>query len=70
MKAIDVILGQLARISVAIRRSGARSRLQKADSSFKIKEHNELKDHLQVVVLYRPGMSSAEFNKSEPDEVQ
>lgn len=70
MKAIDVILGQLARIAVAIRRSGVRSRLQKADSSFKIEEHNELKDHLQAVVLYRPGMSSAEFNKSKPDEVQ
>ncbi|KAF2786668.1 hypothetical protein K505DRAFT_398312 [Melanomma pulvis-pyrius CBS 109.77] len=70
MKAIDTILNQLARVAVSIRRSGARSRLQKADQSFKSEEHKELEDHLKAIVLLRPGMSLVEFNKSEPDKVQ
>ena len=70
MKIADVILGQLARIAVAIRRSGARSRLQKADHSFRAEEHKELEDHLKAIVLSRPAMLLAEYNKSEPDKVQ
>jgi hypothetical protein len=70
MRTTDAILSQLARIAVAIRRSGTRSRLHKADQSFRAKEHKVLEDHLRAVVLYRLGILLAEFDKSEPDKVQ
>jgi hypothetical protein len=70
IRTTDAILSQLARIAVAIRRSRTRSRLYKADQSFRAKEHKVLKDHLRAVVLYRPGISLAEFDKSKPDKIQ
>lgn len=54
-KNIETILDQLARISVAIRRSGTHSRLQKADHRLDPDEHQMLRDHLTVILLRRPG---------------
>lgn len=51
MKDVDVILDQLARIAVVIRRSGTRSRLQKADRMFKPEDYQELNTHLTAVIL-------------------
>ncbi|KAL7908138.1 hypothetical protein GGI35DRAFT_54686 [Trichoderma velutinum] len=53
MKDVDVILNQLARIAVVIRRSGTRSRLQKADRMFNPKDYQELNTHLTSVILSR-----------------
>lgn len=55
MKNIETILDQLARISVAIRRSGTHSRLQKADHRLNPDDHQVLRDHLIVILLRRPG---------------
>jgi hypothetical protein len=48
---VDLILDQLARIAITIRRSGTRSRLQKADRTLKLEDHQTLRDHLIAVVL-------------------
>ncbi|KAJ5243895.1 hypothetical protein N7489_003991 [Penicillium chrysogenum] len=69
-RAIEAVLSQLSIIAVAIRHSGARSRLQKADRSFNAAQHRELEDHLKTIVLRRPGISIAELNNSEPSRVQ
>lgn len=53
MKDVDVILDQLARIAVVIRRSGTRSRLQKADRTFNPEDYQELNTHLTSVILSR-----------------
>jgi hypothetical protein len=51
---IDSALENLALIAVAIRRTGRRSRLQKADRRFDPDEHRELRLHLACIVLLRP----------------
>ncbi|PNP40737.1 hypothetical protein THARTR1_11239 [Trichoderma harzianum] len=53
MKDVDLILDQLARIAVVIRRSGTRSRLQKADRMFNPDDYQELNTHLTSVILSR-----------------
>lgn len=62
MKHIETILGQLARISVAIRHSGNSSRfqegyqgLQKADQWLDPDEHHIFRDTLIAILLRRPG---------------
>lgn len=55
MRHIETLLDQLARISVAIRRSGNILRLQKADLRLNPDEHQELRDHLILILLHRPG---------------
>lgn len=55
MRHIETLLDQLARISVAIRRSGNHSRLQKADQRLNPDEHQEFRDHLILILLRRPG---------------
>lgn len=54
-KNIETILDQLARISLAIRRSGTHSRLQKADHRLDPNDHQMLREHLIVMLLRRPG---------------
>lgn len=54
MKSAEAILNQLARLAVAIRRSGTSSRLQKADRSFDPKHHEDLRDYLVLKLLARP----------------
>lgn len=58
MRHIETLLDQLARISVAIRRSGNHSRLQKADQRLNPDDHQMLRDHLIVLLLRRPGDTS------------
>lgn len=67
MNNVDFMLDQLARIAVAIRRSGTRSRLQKADRMFRPEDHKELRDHL-IVVLLSQGPFSAKYTFS-PERV-
>ena len=61
---IKAILGQLTRISTAIRQSGAKYRYRKADASLKKKDFEEFKTHLTVVIL----MNSVEAKNEEPAE--
>ncbi|KAF5599535.1 1-phosphatidylinositol-4 5-bisphosphate phosphodiesterase [Fusarium pseudoanthophilum] len=52
---LDSALESLVTLSLAIRRTGRRSRLHKADRLFKPEEHAELKKHLEAIVLLRAG---------------
>lgn len=61
MKAIELMLDQLARIALAVRRSGRRSRLQKADQQFKPEDHNDLQTHLVTILLAQPESSGGPF---------
>ncbi|CZR51217.1 uncharacterized protein PAC_01092 [Phialocephala subalpina] len=54
IKSTEVILDQLTRLAVAIRRSGTASRLQKADRSFDPQDHEDLRSHLALILLARP----------------
>lgn len=49
MKKVDTSLENLALIAVASRKTGKRSRLEKADGRFKPKEHTELRDLLRIL---------------------
>ncbi|RKK66050.1 hypothetical protein BFJ69_g15742 [Fusarium oxysporum] len=51
---IDSALESLVTLSLAIRRTGRRSRLHKADRLFNPEEHAELRKHLEAIVLLRP----------------
>lgn len=57
MKAIELMLDQLVRIALAVRRSGRRSRLQKADQRFKPEDHSDLQTHLVTILLAHPESS-------------
>ncbi|KAF5678244.1 1-phosphatidylinositol-4,5-bisphosphate phosphodiesterase [Fusarium circinatum] len=52
---IDSALESLVTLSLAIRRTGRRSRLHKADRLFKPEEHTELRKHLEAIIVLRPG---------------
>ncbi|KAF5570196.1 1-phosphatidylinositol-4 5-bisphosphate phosphodiesterase [Fusarium phyllophilum] len=52
---IDSALESLVTLSLAIRRTGRRSRLQKADRLFIPEEHAELRKHLEAIIQLRPG---------------
>ncbi|KAL5591256.1 hypothetical protein FOVSG1_010145 [Fusarium oxysporum f. sp. vasinfectum] len=52
---IDSALESLVTLSLAIRRTGRRSRLHKADRLFKLEEHTQLRKHLEAIILLRPG---------------
>ncbi|KAH7236502.1 hypothetical protein BKA59DRAFT_559734 [Fusarium tricinctum] len=51
----DSALENLVSISLAIRRTGRRSRLHKADRLFNPEEHEQLRKHLEAIILLRPG---------------
>lgn len=70
MQNIELMLDQLARIAVAVRRSGKRSRLQKADQRFKLEEHEDLQKHLITVLLARPEFSKEQIEPSKLSKVQ
>ncbi|KLP15961.1 1-phosphatidylinositol-4,5-bisphosphate phosphodiesterase [Fusarium fujikuroi] len=55
---IDSALESLVTLSLAIRRTGRRSRLHKADRLFKPEEHAELRKHLEAIIILRPGSGS------------
>lgn len=52
---VDSALESLVNLSLAIRRTGRRSRLHKADRLFKPEEHAELRKHLEAIIVLRPG---------------
>ncbi|UKZ70729.1 uncharacterized protein TrAtP1_011700 [Trichoderma atroviride] len=62
MKAVELMLDQLARIALAVRRSGRRSRLQKADQRFKPEDHSDLQTHLVTILLAHPESSGGPFH--------
>lgn len=70
MQNVKMMLDQLARISVAVRRSGRRSRLQKADQRFKLEEHEDLQKHLTAILLARPEFSEAQIDGSKLSDIQ
>lgn len=49
---VDSILEQLASLAVAIRRSGSSSRMQKADRTFDPSKHQELRNHLTLLITF------------------
>lgn len=67
---IESMQDQLARIAVAVRRSGRRSRLQKADLRFDAKEHQELEGHLVGMLLTQLKRPPQERDSSNLNEVQ
>ncbi|OJI89757.1 hypothetical protein ASPTUDRAFT_92517, partial [Aspergillus tubingensis CBS 134.48] len=67
---IESIMDQLSRVAVAIRRSGRRSRLQKADQLFNASEHQELEGHLVGMLLCQLNGRIQERDTSQLDEVQ
>ncbi|KAF4988157.1 hypothetical protein FGRMN_9925 [Fusarium graminum] len=52
---IDSALESLVSLSLAIRKTGRRSRLHKADRLLSPEDHNELRRHLEAIILLRPG---------------
>lgn len=70
MRNIEMMLDQLARIAVAVRRSGRRSRLQKADQRFKPEEHMDLQKHLVTILLARPEFAKEQVDESKLSDVQ
>lgn len=57
------------RLTVAIRKSGTQSSLQKADNSFDASTNQELKTHLNVIVLARPSEDGAQTRKFDPSQL-
>lgn len=49
-----MMLDQLAALAVAIRKSGAHARLQKADRNLDPSQHEALRDHLCAILLSQP----------------
>ncbi|KAJ6024228.1 hypothetical protein N7540_005025, partial [Penicillium herquei] len=73
MHNVESIIDQLARLAVAIRRSGRRSRLQKADQLFKPEDHQELRNHLVTMFLHKLGLlkeSNDAIDSSKLSDVQ
>ncbi|KAH8744326.1 hypothetical protein F5883DRAFT_24097 [Diaporthe sp. PMI_573] len=53
LRNIDSILEDLALLALAIRQTGRRSRLEKADSKYKLGDHDDLWVHLQCLLFIR-----------------
>lgn len=68
MKDVEDSLNQLSRLTIAIRKAGIRSRLQKADSSFDSEnlQITTLRRHLELLLLVRPD----EHGSSESSQKQ
>ncbi|KAI2616648.1 hypothetical protein GGS26DRAFT_577882, partial [Hypomontagnella submonticulosa] len=62
---VDSALGNLALIAVAIRRTGKRSRLQKADRKFNPDDHTELETYLEFMILYRQFRKKSSYEACE-----
>ncbi|EXL91447.1 hypothetical protein FOIG_15349 [Fusarium odoratissimum NRRL 54006] len=60
---IDSALESLVSLSLAIRKTGRRSRLHKADRLFKPEEHAELRKHLEAIIVLRPGPGPCDGSK-------
>ena len=70
MRNVTKLLEQLSRIGFAVRQSGNRSRLQKADLRFNPEEHKELERYLTTILLARPGFSKEKIEPIHLNEVQ
>ncbi|KAM0193146.1 hypothetical protein ACHAPI_007876 [Fusarium lateritium] len=57
---IDSALESLVSLCLAIRRTGRKSRLHKADRLFGPQEHAELKKHLECIIVLRPNAEGRE----------
>ena len=68
---IKTILGQLVRISTAVRRSGTKYRYRKADASLKEEDFEDLKSHLTFIILMGSIQPSAamQFSISDPNRL-
>ncbi|KAM0259123.1 hypothetical protein ACHAQJ_003494 [Trichoderma viride] len=66
MRDIDDILDQLIMLGFAIRKSGTVTRLRKADSSFKSNENEDLRKHLEFILLN----SAVRRQKNREDSVE
>ncbi|PYH91047.1 hypothetical protein BO71DRAFT_443436 [Aspergillus ellipticus CBS 707.79] len=67
---VESMIDQLARIAVAIRRSGRRSRLRKADQQFDATEHEEQEGHLIAMLLTQLKRTHKTRDPSGLNEVQ
>lgn len=70
MRNVEKMLDQLARIAIAIRKSGTSSRLQKADKTLNINDHKELRSHLITIILSQKqlhGVKSFSPGQIDPD---
>ncbi|KLU91872.1 hypothetical protein MAPG_10821 [Magnaporthiopsis poae ATCC 64411] len=70
---VDSAIRNLALVGVAIRRTGKASRSRKADRTFDPDEHQELRKHLECVLLLRPtekGRHSEELDPSTLSALQ
>ncbi|KAK8069740.1 hypothetical protein PG994_006356 [Apiospora phragmitis] len=68
---VDSSIKNLAMIGMAIRRTGKASRRRRADESFDPIDYQDLRQHLECIVLLRPSADQPRFeelNASEPDE--
>jgi hypothetical protein len=65
-----MILDYLVRITIVLRGSGRRTRLQKADERFEPEEHEDLQKHLTIIILARPEFSKEQIEPTPLSEVQ
>ncbi|KAF4452354.1 hypothetical protein F53441_4806 [Fusarium austroafricanum] len=65
LRNIDSSLANLSSLGVAIRRTGRKARLLKADGRFNEEEHSELKLHLQCIIALRPSQERRGDNEFE-----
>lgn len=70
MQSIEAILNQLARIAISVRQSGKRSRLQRADHLFRPEDHEDLRNHLNTIILARGEFSQLLIDPSNLGEIQ
>lgn len=63
---VEQIIDHLARLGVAIRKSGANTRSQKADRLFREEDHSDLFRHLAVVVLGRGSINGRQDGETNP----
>lgn len=54
LRNIDSTLEDLALLAIAIRQTGQRSRLEKADGKYKPGDHGDLANHLELILRIRP----------------
>lgn len=72
-KEVEGIISYLTRLTLAIRKSGDRSRMKKADSHFQPADHSELRQHLCLVLLAKgseSGFEEVSFNSDALNSVQ
>lgn len=63
---VDSAIRNLALVGVAIRRTGKASRSRKADRTFDPDEHQELRKHLECVLLLRPTKEGRHLEELDP----